>query len=230
MGAMGIATRRRWRGVFLPVRVIRARPRLFASGFVGLIVAVALPTTWRLATRTLVGWDLGILLYLFLAYHLMAVSHVGHIRLRARVEDEGRIAILVLTAAAALASLGAIIAELGSSSIAGSGRPAPHLLLATMTIVMSWAFTHTIFALHYAHDFYQEGRGKAGGLSFPGEEEPDYWDFVYFSFVIGMTSQVSDVAVTSKPIRRTVAAHGVISFVFNAALLALTVNIAASAL
>jgi uncharacterized membrane protein len=146
------------------------------------------------------------------------------------VEDEGGIAILVLTAAAALASLGAIIAELGSSSIAGSGRPPAHLLLATTTIVMSWAFTHTIFALHYAHDFYQEGRGKGGGLSFPGEEEPDYWDFLYFSFVIGMTSQVSDVAITSKPIRRTVAAHGVISFVFNAALLALTVNIAASAI
>ena len=86
---------------------------------------------------------------------------------------------------------------------------------------------HTIFALHYAHDFYDESAGR--GLAFPrGDKEPDYWDFVYFSFVIGMTSQVSDVSVTSKQIRRTVAAHGVVSFVFNAALLALTVNIAAS--
>jgi uncharacterized membrane protein len=158
----------------------------------------------------------------------MATSHVGHIRLRARKEDEGRIAMLVLTAAAALASLGAIIAELGSSSTADSGRLPAHLLLATMTIVMSWAFVHTIFALHYAHDFYNEGGGRGGGLSFPGEEQPDYWDFVYFSFVIGMTSQVSDVAITCKQIRRTATAHGVISFVFNAALLALTVNIAAS--
>jgi uncharacterized membrane protein len=230
MAAMDISTHRRWRRMLLPVRIIRARPRLFASGLVGLVVAAALPTTWRLETRTLVGWDLGVSLYLALAYHLMAVSHVGHIRQRARKEDEGRITILVLTAAAALASIGAIIAELGTSSIAGSGRPPAHLLLATTTIVMSWAFVHTIFALHYAHDFYQEGGGKGGGLSFPGEEQPDYWDFVYFSFVIGMTSQVSDVAITCKPIRRTATAHGVISFVFNAALLALTVNIAASAI
>jgi uncharacterized membrane protein len=230
MAAMDISTHRRWRRMLMPVRIIRARPRLFSSGLVGLIVAGALPMTWRLATRTLVGWDLGVLLYLTLAYHLMAVSHVGHIRLRARMEDEGRIAILVLTAAAALASLGAIIAELGASSTTASGRPHAQLLLATATIVMSWAFVHTIFALHYAHDFYQEEDGAGGGLSFPGEEQPDYWDFVYFSFVIGMTSQVSDVAVTCKPIRRTVTAHGVVSFVFNAALLALTVNIAAGAI
>jgi uncharacterized membrane protein len=84
--------------------------------------------------------------------------------------------------------------------------------------------------LQYAHDFYQEAGGKGGGLTFPGGEEPDYWDFVYFSFVIGMTSQVSDVAIVSKSMRRTAAAHGIISFVFNAALLALTVNIAASAI
>src|SRR5262249_43121774 len=165
MAAMDTSTRRRWGRMLLPVRVIRARPRLFASGLVGLVVTAALPTTWRLETRTLMGWDLGVSLYLALAYHLMAVSHVSHIRLRARKEDEGKIAVLVLTAAAALASLGAIIAELGTSSIAGSGRPPAHLLLATTTIVMSWAFVHTIFALHYAHDFYQERGGKGGGLN-----------------------------------------------------------------
>jgi uncharacterized membrane protein len=97
-----------------------------------------------------------------------------------------------------------------------------------MTIALSWAFIHTIFALHYAHEFYAQTRG--GGLAFPGEGEPDYWDFLYFSLVIGMTSQVSDVAVTAKPMRRIVAAHGVVSFVFNTTLLALAVNIAASAL
>jgi uncharacterized membrane protein len=99
-----------------------------------------------------------------------------------------------------------------------------------LTIALSWAFTHTIFALHYAHEFYSENDGPPGGLQFPGSEDPDYWDFVYFSFVIGMTSQVSDVAIRSKPIRRIVAAHGVISFVFNVALLSLTVNIAAGAI
>jgi uncharacterized membrane protein len=213
-----------------PVRIIRARPRLFASALFGLTVIALLPAVLRFATRLLVGWDAGVALYLTLVYYLVAVSQVSHIRLRARVEDEGKTAILVLTAAAALASLGAIVAELGSSSTGGSARSPAHLILATVTIVMSWAFTHTIFALHYAHDFYQEEGGKGGGLAFPGGEEPDYWDFVYFSFVIGMTSQVSDVAIISKTMRRTAAAHGIVSFVFNAALLALTVNIAASAL
>jgi uncharacterized membrane protein len=102
----------------------------------------------------------------------MAVSNVGHIRLRARIEDEGKVAILVLTATAALASLGAIVAELGSSSIAGSARPPAHLILAIVTIVMSWAFSHTIFALHYAHDFYLENRGKGGGLAAAGVATP----------------------------------------------------------
>jgi uncharacterized membrane protein len=199
---------------------------LFASALAGVILTLLLPPAWRFATRLLVAWNVGVGLYLALAYHLIAVSHVRHIRLRARVEDEGAIAILVLTAGAALASFGAIIAELGSYS--GATKPPSHLLLATVTIVMSWVFTHTIFALHYAHEFYQEGGGR--GLNFPGEEEPDYWDFVYFSFVIGMTSQVSDVAITTKTIRRTATAHGIVSFTFNAALLALTVNIAASAI
>jgi uncharacterized membrane protein len=212
------------------LRIVRARPRLFVSVAVGVVVTalLAVSTDWRLASRLLVGWDVAVTLYLTLAFHLMAVSEVGRIRRHAAEQDEGQLAILVLTVAAALASLAAIVAELGGASGAAS-RPPGRLLLATLTIVLSWSFIHTIFALHYAHEFYDETMG--GGLAFPGGEgEPDYWDFVYFSFVIGMTSQVSDVAVTSKVIRRTVTAHGVVSFVFNAALLALTVNIAASAI
>jgi uncharacterized membrane protein len=187
-------------------------------------------TSWRPATRFLVAWDLWVGLYLALAFHMMAGSDVHRIRERARQEDEGQFMILALTAAAALASLAAIVAELGSGAAGSSGRrQTDQLLLATVTIVLSWALIHTIFALHYAHEFYDDRGGR--GLAFPGgDEHPDYWDFVYFSFVIGMTSQVSDVGVTSKTMRRTVAAHGVVSFAFNVALLALTVNIAASAI
>ena len=145
-----------------------------------------------------------------------------------RKEDEGRFAILILTVLAALASLGTIVAELGTSQ--GAGRTPGQLALATVTIVLSWLLVHTIFALNYAHDYYGEHGAKKSGLKFPDEDDPDYWDFVYFSFVIGMTCQVSDVAVASQSIRRTVNAHGVVSFFFNTALLALTVNIAASAI
>jgi uncharacterized membrane protein len=212
---------------FWPARIVRGRPRLFGSLAVGVAVGLALvaATDWRQPTRLLVAWDVFLTLYLTLAAHLMAASGIEHIRQRAAVEDEGQNTILVLTVAAGLASLAAIFAELG----AGSGRRPIHIALAAATILLSWAFIHTIFALHYAHEFYDEEIG--GGLAFPGgAAEPDYWDFVYFSFVIGMTSQVSDVGITNRQIRRTAAAHGVVAFVFNATLLALTVNIAASAI
>ncbi len=211
------------------LRIVHARPRLFISGAVAVVVmallAVAAP--WRLPTRLLVGWDIGIALYLVLAFHMMVTSTIDRIRRRAAEQDEGQAVILILTVAAAMASLAAIFALLSTS--ARSERPVLPVVLATVTILLSWALIHTIFALHYAHEFYDETAG--GGLAFPGDEkEPDYWDFVYFSFVIGMTSQVSDVGITSRQIRRTAAAHGVISFFFNAALLALTINLAASAI
>jgi uncharacterized membrane protein len=190
--------------------------------------ATAGVTDWRLATRLLTGWDLAIALYLGLAFHLMGNAGVQRIRRDAAMQDEGQFVILACTVAAALASLAAIFALLGTSAN-GAQRPPSHVILATVTILLSWAFIHTIFALHYAHEFYDETDGR--GMAFPGgDPHPDYWDFVYFSFVIGMTSQVSDVAITSKVIRRTAFAHGVVSFLFNAALLALTVNIAAGAI
>jgi uncharacterized membrane protein len=210
------------------VRAVRARPRLLLAIVFGFATAALLPPDWRVPTRMLVGWDLGAALWLALALRLMSRSDVNHIRRRAAMQDVGRVTILVLVAAAAFASLGAILAELGGA--AGASRQPPHLALAAVTILLSWAFTHVIFALHYAHEYYDENAGKGGGLNFPGEQAPDYWDFLYFSFVIGMTSQVSDVAVISRRIRRTVAGHGVVSFIFNATLLALTVNIAAGAL
>lgn len=213
------------------VRVVKARPRLSIALALGLAIAVTLAafTTWRVASSLLVGWDVCAGLYLALAFHTMARADVHHMRRQARLQDEGQFAILVLTAAAALASLAAIFALLGTSN--GGARSADDLFLATITILLSWAFTHTIFALHYAHEYYDENGGKGGGMQFPGDDpEPDYWDFMYFSFVIGMCAQVSDVTVSCKPIRRTVFGHSVVSFVFNAALLALTVNIAASAI
>jgi uncharacterized membrane protein len=213
------------------VRIIRTRPRLFLSVLLGLVTIAILFATfdWRVATKLLIGWDIAVGFYLVLALTLMARSDVHRIRRRAANQDEGNLGILVLTVAAAIASLGAIFAELATEP--GVSRQPAQLILATATVVMSWAFIHSIFALHYAHEFYGEGRDRQiGGMTFPDDHEPDYWDFMYFSFTIGMCAQVSDVTVSSKSIRRTVLAHSVISFLFNAALLALTVNIAASAI
>jgi uncharacterized membrane protein len=211
-------------------RVVSARPRLFTSIAVGaaVVLAAGFVTDWRFVTRLLSGWDVAVALYLALAFHVCTRSDVGRIRRNAGRQDEGQLTILTATVAAALASLVAILAELGIAE-AGAARPRSHLVLAAATILLSWAFIHMMFALHYAHEFYDETAGR--GMSFPGHDaHPDYLDFVYFSFVIGMTSQVSDVAITSKLIRRTATVHGVVSFLFNAALLALTINIAASAI
>jgi uncharacterized membrane protein len=213
------------------IRIIRTRPRLFISISVGLIaIAILFVTTdWRVPTKLLTGWDAGLALYLILTFSLMARSDVHRLKRRAANQDEGNLAILFLVVAAAIASLGAIFAELGT--VGGASRTPGQLILATTTVVMSWAFIHSIFALHYAHEFYGEGRDQhLGGMTFPDDNTPDYWDFTYFAFTIGMCAQVSDVTVSSKSIRRTVLVHSVISFLFNAALLALTVNIAASAI
>jgi uncharacterized membrane protein len=216
----------RFRNLPLPVRVVYGRPRTFIALAVGVIAFFLLPGTLRLPTRLVVGWDVFAALYLVLAYIMMLRCDVAHIRRSAVLQDDGRFLILLLTAFGALASLGAIVFELGASK----GNPAG-LTLAVVTIVLSWVLVHTAFALHYAHDFY---RGKKpGGLQFPSGDahaDADYWDFVYFSFVIGMTAQVSDVGITDKIIRRTATVHGIVSFVFNTALLALMVNIAASAI
>jgi uncharacterized membrane protein len=216
----------RFRKMSRPVRVVYARPRTFISIAIGIMAFWLLPGSLRLVTRLLIGWDIFVTFYLVLAYIMMFRCDLGHIRRNAVLQDDGRFLILLMTALGAFASIAAIVFELGASHRSGL-----ELALATGTIALSWAAVHTTFALHYAHDYY---RGtKPGGLQFPSGDQhdhADYWDFVYFSFVIGMTAQVSDVGITDKTIRRTVTAHGIISFVFNTALLALMVNIAASAI
>jgi uncharacterized membrane protein len=178
-------------------------------------------------TRMLIGWDTGVLIYLVGAMIVMSRSGtVARMKANAAAQDEGALAILVLIVAAGMTSLVAIFAELAAIERANPNYGL-HVALVIATVVLSWTFIHTIFALHYAHEFYGSGEHKHG-LRFPGEGQPDYWDFVYFSFVVGMTFQVSDVAVMHKLVRRLVIAHGALSFFFTTAVLAMAVNIAAS--
>jgi uncharacterized membrane protein len=216
----------RFRKMSRPVRVVYARPRMFSSIAIAIAAFFMLPGSARLVTRLVMSWDIFVLVYLVLAYIMMFRCGLAHIRRNAVLQDDGRFLILLMTALGAFASIAAIVFELGASN-----RSALQLTLATVTIALSWAMVHTTFALHYAHEYYRGA--KPGGLQFPSgdkEDHADYWDFVYFSFVIGMTAQVSDVGITDKTIRRTVTVHGIISFIFNTALLALMVNIAASAI
>lgn len=207
------------------VRVARGHRRLAMSIVLGIVVYVLLPGNWAMATRVLTAWDVGVAFYLALAAFMMARSPVTEIRKHSAAQDEGAFALMVLAVAASAASLVAIFFHLAGGREASLG--AGPYLLAIATVVLSWTFTHTVFALHYAYEFYGEGE-RANGLKFPGDTRPDYWDFIYFSFVVGTTFQVSDVAVTNRWIRHSVSAHGVLSFFFNTAILALTVNMAAS--
>ena len=209
------------------VRMARGHARLWFATALGCLTYLMLPGSWYAVTRALVGWDIGVAFYLAGAAVMMSRASVSDIRQHSGQQDEGAFALMVLVIVSAMASLGAIFAELASE---GDVKPGPwSYILAIATVILSWAFIQTIFALHYAHDFYGKGQ-RAAGLNFPGDDKPDYWDFIYFSFVIGMTFQVSDVAVTNKWIRRSVVAHGVVSFFYTTTVVALTVNMAASTL
>lgn len=219
---------RRFRNLPKPLRVVYARPRTFIALALGLVVMAILPGSLRPVTRLLIGWDVFVAFYLALVFTLSFRGGIGHIKRNAALQDDGRFLILCVTAVGAFASIAAIVSELGASH-----KGVMELTLATVTVALSWATVHTTFALHYAHDYYRDD-GSPGGLQFPSAndtpQEPDYWDFVYFAFVIGMTAQTSDVGISDRTIRRTATAHGVISFIFNTALVALMVNIAASAI
>lgn len=168
--------------------------------------------------------------FLCLTWSSMLKATPKSIRRYARREDVGGLVILSLITMAACASLfaiGFILHDKGTSE----KLLFLHLTLSSVTIIASWLLVHTIFAIHYGNAYYHEDKTldecKANGLDFPGEIEPDYWDFMYFSFGIGMTSQVSDVQITSRLIRRLTLIHSVLSFFFNTMILAMSINIIA---
>jgi uncharacterized membrane protein len=206
------------------------RPRLLLSICLAGLVAVLLPSWFHWATRALCIWDAGMICFLFLTWRLMVKATPDSMRQHAKQEDAGRIVISVLVTAAACASLFAIGFILHDKGLQNNLLML-HLALSIITIVGSWLLVHTIFASHYARAYYKTGKSlsqcKKDGLDFPGDIEPDHWDFLYFSFVIGMTSQTSDVEVTSREIRRLALLHGVLSFFFNTTIVAMSINIIA---
>jgi uncharacterized membrane protein len=216
------------------LKAIQARARLLVAVLVGCGVGVVLSTPSAYA-RAVIAWDAGVICYLVSAFAMMARSDAKALGRRALREDDGALAVLALTVAAAVVSLVALVAEL-SSNKAASGVAGAKLVLALATLLLSWSFVHTIFALHYAHE-YELGQSAqpdapgpiAGGLDFQDPERPDYFDFVYFSFVIGIAAQTADVVITRKPMRRLATVHCIVSFLFNATILALAINLAAAA-
>ncbi|MBC8042209.1 MAG: DUF1345 domain-containing protein [Rhizobacter sp.] len=162
---------------------------------------------------------------------LLMQANPKTVRRTAKMQDSGRVLIFALVLSAAAASLFAVAFLLNSAKQNAEGQTAGHILLSAGAILGSWLMLHSLFALRYAHLYYtphpdaRKGNAHVGGLTFPDEPAPDYLDFAYFSFVIGMTSQVSDVPITVRSLRRLALLHSVLSFFFNTAVLALSLNI-----
>ncbi|MGZ8261844.1 MAG: DUF1345 domain-containing protein [Methylotenera sp.] len=211
------------------IRPILARPRLFSSILVGVLVTFFLPKALASheITRAIVGWNFGTWLYLMLAARMMFWTTHEKMRNRAIAQDDGKLVVLGMVVVAAIVSIGAIVAELSVVKDMHGILRSAHVTLAVLTILSSWAFTQVMFALHYAHNFYvAKEYGNSGGLEFPGLTAPDYSDFLYFACVIGTSGQTADVSFTSRSMRRTGLIHCVLAFFFNTTLVALTINIA----
>lgn len=196
----------------------------------GLLPALAAflltPVSWHPMTRLITAWDAFALTTLVLAWGIIISGEVTHIQRIVAREDPGRRLLFAFVLVAATSSLLAVGYLLSSVRVASGYLRYLHVGVAIAGVIMSWLLVHTVFTLRYAHIFYDAGSGRPEeGLEFPGgEKEPDYFDFAYFSFVVGMTAQTADVSISGRKLRRLVLVHGLLSFGFNTVVLALTIS------
>jgi uncharacterized membrane protein len=218
---------------FHPLDLRRARNRLGAAIGAGLLTYGALAlffSTAGWAVRVLAAWNAGAVLLLLLAWSIIWDCDPGRTRRRAATEDPGRGAVWGIVLGASTLSLFASAYALRRARALAPTHEAVLVVLSLAAVVTAWCLTHTAYTLRYAHLYYRDDDGGEGGLTFPGAQPPDYWDFAYFSYTVGMCFQVSDVMVTSKHIRRAVLVHSVLSFAYNTAILALAMNLVAGLL
>ncbi len=216
-----------------PIRVARAHRRTIAAAILGLLSYPLLPHRWGVPARAVMAWDIGSLLLLgMVAVMFTREGKDETMAANARQQQEGEWVTFWMTLAGVVFSFVALTQELGNVKAMSAANRSWHVALVAGTLLVSWLVTHIVFAMRYAHEYYAASKGTTvdGGLEFPGDDTPDYWDFVYFAIVLGMTFQVSDVQITSRRLRRLATAHGLIGFLFNTVIVALTVNIAAGLL
>ena len=207
---------------------LTATQRLSLTLLVGAI-SFAVTQPWlMLHTRLLIAWNAGTLTYLTFCWLAVGRADAHMTRVRAQLYDQTAYVIFLLVVVASSASIVAIGFLVGDAKQLPFAERAARLSLSICALLLSWLLIHTLFAFHYARCYYwreEPSKEHIRGLRFPGQSEPDYLDFVYYSFVVGMTSQVSDVAVVARHMRRITLIHGVLSFVFNIAILAMSINI-----
>ncbi len=218
-----------------PLRAAFKRPRLLIPAALVVAVWLALRPVLARSTGFVAALDAGGILFLILIGEMVTRATAETTRRRAQQLDEGQFGMLAVTLLAGLLGLAAVFLETRDAKSLPHDVLLFHLALAGSSIVIAWLVTHTLFGLHYAHLYYGDSDGgkkggHRGGLAFPGDEAPDYWDFLYFAFVVGMTCQTSDVGITRRQLRRLTLLHGVVAFFFNTVILAMSINIAASLL
>ncbi|MDB6101702.1 MAG: transrane protein [Gammaproteobacteria bacterium] len=204
--------------------------KLWMATVVGVVVAVALPSRWWVISRVLTGWNAAMFILVPLTYLRMRRLDARQLRAHYEEEDPTAPVILVFVVAAALLSVAAIVALLSTLKHVAPVVRVAHLTLASMTIAYSWLLVHTMFTLHYADIYYSVPEGTPPPLSFPETRQPLFWDFVYFSFTIGVACQTADVATMQTEIRKRVTVHAVIAFVFNLFILGFAINVTAGLL
>jgi uncharacterized membrane protein len=211
---------------------IDAHHRFFASCVLAALAFLGLHGH-SMAVQVVAAWDVFAFATVALALVVMVAKDPYEVRRNARLQDASQTFLFVVVISGATASLFAVFILLGAAKnlTLAHGLPS-HVALAVGAVVQSWALVHTLFALRYAHLYYVDAHkvkrdDVQGGLIFPEDKAPDYFDFLYFSFIIGMTCQVSDVQISHKRLRRLATVHGLIAFAFNTAILALFVNIVA---
>lgn len=216
-------------------RVLAGHPRTFIALGVGIVAWVVIGGVypgWAARTRAIAGWDVGALAFLALAMHLFAIRTPEQMAADAESQEEGQWTLFWVMLLGTIFSFAALSGEFSGLKALPPVERSLHVALVAATLMLSWLLAHVVFTFRYSHEWYDldEKRKTKGGLQFPSDDMPDYFDFLYFSVVIGMTFQVSDVQVASRRLRRLVLLHGLLSFLFNTVIVALTVNIAAGLL
>ena len=202
-------------------------------GLLSFIVSGFVSFNLEASTRAIGCWDLTCLWFIGLTLSHMRTQSLSDLKAHVAAHDEGQGIIVTVVLIAAAASLWAVGQELSLAKNAHGLAKGLRAGLALVTVALSWFTTQLIFALHYAHAYYAPDKATPeeddviGGLNFPGGQEPENWDFVHFAAVIGVASQTADIAFTAKRLRRIGTVHSVISFAFNTAVLALTINLLA---
>lgn len=212
-------------------RNLDAHQRLLVAAVVALVTFLLASGHVRPSLQSIFAWNAFAWCFVLSSWVRIAFADARTSVQTAKLEDAGRMVIFVFVILAAVTSLFAVAVLIGEAKGLSKATVVGHLLLAGGTVISSWVLVHTVFTMHYAHAYYRQmddgqASSEAGGVEFPDEKQPDFLDFAYFSFVIGMTCQVSDVQISGRGIRRLALVHGLLSFLFNTVILALTINLA----